>query len=426
MSFLQYMVGQFYENQMLQAAVVAAPLTALTYMAREVPGKIFALIKRTVSTEVQFNSDIADYHLIQALVAKEIASPKWSRKFLYHADEDYDWDTDERSVNHVGLSVGYGTHFGRFGRVPVWIERTMTEGGGAATEKFKETLRVRFLTRRRSVIDRFTKMVEEKAGKLVDQPTVDLYINSGCWWSKGSKLPQRSISTVFTSGNAGQELVDSILQFDADRDLYLQRGMPHRMGALLFGPPGTGKSSLLHAVASETRRSIYYLNLGSVKEDMELTRLVSGSRNWKRALLVIEDFDATGAQTTREPTTQPTETGPNAQPPKPPLTLSALLNVLDGVISPDGLVVIATTNHPEKLDPALIREGRFDIRLELGPLGWEEFVGMADLFGHDVTDNAFLRRVYEPMTGSKLRSLLQKGGVKAVEDHFAQMVPVAA
>lgn len=429
-----FLVQQFYANDFLQAAVLGAPVAALSYSARAFPAKVWAFIRRCISMDIQFNSDMTDYLSIQQLISQEIVNDKLSRRYIYAAEENYDWETGEDSTKHIGLTAGYGTHWGfykhglgLFGRSFVWVDRSLLESGGNATEKFKEKINLTFLTRRKAIIDKFTKMIEEKAGRLTDVPTVQLYINSGSWWRKGTKLPVRSISTVFTMDNQGQALVEAIRKFDANREWCLARGLPHRMGALLDGPAGTGKSSLLHAVASETGRSIFYLNLGSVKDDKELTDLVSGSRNWRKAILVIEDFDATGAQVSRAPVSVSDAVGEDGEPttgngtpaePRKPLTLSALLNVLDGVISPDGLVVIATTNHPEKLDEALIRPGRFDFRLHLGPLGWEQFVGMARLFDYDPDTRPALKDLFRPTTGSNLRALLLDGGLAAVENHF--------
>jgi chaperone BCS1 len=424
-----FLVQQFYTNQFLQAAIVGAPVAALSYTLRSLPLSFFKFMRRTISMDIQFNSDLPDYNFIQELVSKEIVNDRLSRRFLYSCEEDYDWETDTETKTHIGLTAGYGTHWGFFknphsvfGRTFVWIERSLTENGGSQTEKFKETINLTFMTRRRRVIEAFTKMVEEKAGKLHDIPTVQLHINNGNWWRKGGKLPIRPVNTVFTKDNAGQMIVAKIKEFEARREWCLSRGLPHRLGVLLDGPAGTGKSSLLHAIASETGRSLYYLNLGSVDDDKELTGLVSSGRNWKKTLLVIEDFDATGVKVARKEAD--TEGKPVTE--KQGVSLSALLNVLDGLIAPDGLVVIATTNHPERLDPALVRDGRFDIRCHLGPLDYPQFDGMARLFGHDPDKAPLIKENFAPTTGSTLRKLLLTGGLDAVEKHFTAPEPMAA
>lgn len=427
MDLFHFLIQQFYKNDFLQAAVVGAPLAALSYTARSLPAKLWGFLRRTFSIDIQFNSDLPDYNYIQQLISAEVVNDRLSRRFLYSAEETYDWDTGDSETKHIGLTAGYGTHWGffkgsggLFNRTFVWIDRSLSEGGGSQTEKFKETINLTFLTRRKKVMERFTKMIEEKAGKLHDIPTVQLHINSGNWWKRGGKLPIRPVSTVFTEGNKGQMIVQAIKDFEDRREWSLMRGLPHRLGIILDGPAGTGKSSLLHAIASETGRALFYLNLGSVEDDKALTDLVSSGRNWRKTLLVIEDFDATGAKVSRK------EEDGDGKEKKEGVTLSALLNVLDGLIAPDGLVVIATTNHPERLDPALIRPGRFDIRCHLGPLGWDQFDGLARLFDFDPDTTPDLKRMFQPTPGATLRALLLKGGLEAVRGHFLDELPMAA
>jgi hypothetical protein len=425
-----FLVQQFYTNPFLQAAIVGAPVAALSYTARSLPKKLWQFIRRTISMDVQFNSDLPDYNFIQELISKEIVNANLSRRFLYTCEESYDWDVEEYAKTHIGLTAGYGVHWGffknpvsMFGRCFVWIDRDTMGDGGSNTEKFKEKINLTFLTRRRKVLDAFTRMVEEKAGKLHDVPTVQLHVNNGDWWKKGGKLPIRPVSTVFTKDDAGQMIVSAIKDFEARREWCLFRGLPHRLGILLDGPAGTGKSSLLHALASETGRSLYYLNLGGVDDDKELMNLVSSGRNWKKTLLVIEDFDATGVKVQRKESDTAEKSSDKE---KQGVTLSALLNVLDGLIAPDGLVVVATTNHPERLDPALVRPGRFDIRVHLGPLGYSQFDAMARLFGHDPDSRPEIKRNFTDTTGSTLRALLLQGGLDAVDKHFTSVEATAA
>jgi chaperone BCS1 len=192
-------------------------------------------------------------------------------------------------------------------------------------------------------------------------------------------------------------------------------GLPHHLGTLLYGEPGCGKTSLIHALASELQRSIYYLNLGSVEKDKELTDLVACGRDWSKTLLVLEDFDAAGVSVSRGSSLKGIKTfteagdeidtsGDDDEEKSRPVTLSAMLNVLDGLISPDGLVTIATTNHPEKLDEALKRDGRFDLKVELQKLNYDDFLKMAALFGVDPA--AYPMKPGDTMAGSSMRSMI--------------------
>ncbi|RKP28195.1 P-loop containing nucleoside triphosphate hydrolase protein, partial [Syncephalis pseudoplumigaleata] len=138
--------------------------------------------------------------------------------------------------------------------------------------------------------------------------------------------------------------------FLRDRDFYERVGLPYRRGYMFHGKPGTGKTSLVNAISAKLNRDVYYMNLRNITSDSMLQSAFS--RVPSNQIIVFEDIDAiTGAM------------GPSSL--QGPFTLSCLLNCLDGHILNEGIIAIMTSNHPEKLDPALIRAGRIDLSLQL-------------------------------------------------------------
>lgn len=128
--------------------------------------------------------------------------------------------------------------------------------------------------------------------------------------------------------------------------------VPWRLGVLLYGLPGTGKTSLVRCLAQEANCRVAVLDL-SAMEAQEFDGVMQSIRLWLGAgILLIEDVDCTfeGRENIR---------GGGG------VTLDQLLNFLDGVDGLEGIATFITTNHVEKLDPALIRDGRVDVRVEL-------------------------------------------------------------
>lgn len=156
-------------------------------------------------------------------------------------------------------------------------------------------------------------------------------------------------------------------------------GYPYKLGFLLHGPPGTGKTSFIKALSHHTKRHIVYISLDKVSTNQELMALVyervySVDYDWNRlgfhdSMFVFEDVDACCDIVKRrdDPGDEMYKTSaPNASSfNSDPLNLCGILNMLDGLLDSPGRIVVMTTNHPKMLDPALIRPGRVNVQLNL-------------------------------------------------------------
>jgi chaperone BCS1 len=214
------------------------------------------------------------------------------------------------------------------------------------------------------------------------------YYGEGAW-DEPVMRPARPLETVHFDDAAKKGLINDIRKYldPATKSFYLSRGIPYRRGYLLHGPPGTGKSSLSLSLASLCQLDLYLVHLPSLgyQGDRLLARLFHSLP--ARCIVLIEDIDAVGLRrdlkTLESSKRSKKKMMPNA--PRmpssdgnsmPTCTLSGLLNVLDGVASQEGRIVLMTSNHPEKLDPALIRPGRIDRRVFLGHIDQESASSM--------------------------------------------------
>jgi hypothetical protein len=169
----------------------------------------------------------------------------------------------------------------------------------------------------------------------------------GKWndWDRLDDLPPRDLDSVILPAGQIERLTDDVARFLASEQEYLRRCIPWHRGHLYEGAPGTGKTSVARAIASHFGMDVWYMPLADVKKDGELLRLAT--RISPRSMLLLEDVDVFHAATQRDDESE--------------VTLSGLLNMLDGIATPHGLLTVLTTNSPEVLDHAVIRAGRVDL-----------------------------------------------------------------
>ncbi|KAG0644415.1 P-loop containing nucleoside triphosphate hydrolase protein [Tuber brumale] len=192
-------------------------------------------------------------------------------------------------------------------------------------------------------------------------------------WERALSRPNRSMETVVLERKQKELIVSDIEEYilPATAKWYANRGLPYRRGYLLYGPPGTGKTSLSIALAGLFNLEIYALSLsaGSLTDDTLATLFTLLP---SRCIVLLEDVDASNVKRAADAPTDPSSTSPFLDhspsiPPhsatKPKVSFSGLLNAIDGAASREGRILIMTTNHRERLDPALIRPGRVDLQI---------------------------------------------------------------
>lgn len=217
------------------------------------------------------------------------------------------------------------------------------------------------------------------------------------WKETPLERNKRKFTTVIMKNNKNNQIGDMLKHFNESEDWHVERGIPYKKTFLFYGPPGTGKTSMIKAIANELQRHIHYLNLAVIKNDTELIGLMSRI-NFKETVLVIEDIDAQGklvhkrskefAQELGQPVSSnpdnSTGTGntikPEEKKPEQTVTLSCLLNQLDGINNNHGMVAILTTNFPEILDEALVRDGRVDEKVFFDYVDHEQIYNMFSNF----------------------------------------------
>lgn len=189
---------------------------------------------------------------------------------------------------------------------------------------------------------------EAKAAYEESQPVMVNYFRTDQFgdWSE-EDIPPRDLKSVYHPEGLIQELVGDVQTYLSSKNIYIDLGIPYRRGYLLAGPPGTGKSTLILAMASHFNLPIYSVPLrGTELTGERLLQLLANCR--KPSLIAFEDVDCLKVATSRK---SKSSEG---------LSMADLLNVIDGIGASEDRVLFMTANHPETLDAALTRAGRVD------------------------------------------------------------------
>jgi chaperone BCS1 len=175
------------------------------------------------------------------------------------------------------------------------------------------------------------------------------------------------LDSVILKPGEKEALLRDAEKFRASRKRYRQLGVPYHRGYLLYGPPGTGKTSLVSALAAKFGLSIYAIHLTEFTDKLLRAAIDEVP---EQSLILLEDIDCmkTGARREERPVdpNKPSQVNKSDAGGAFGVTLSGLLNVLDGFYAPENVLFVMTTNKVETLDPALLRPGRIDYRLYMG------------------------------------------------------------
>jgi chaperone BCS1 len=276
-----------------------------------------------------------------------------------------DLDTTVRN-ERIALIPAPGKHWFWYEGRPfeVWFSRT--ESTYERTARRVESLTFRTIGRNRASLQRFVDDIVRCHLKRQGVQSFLYTYNEG--WDYVEGYAPRLLDSVVLQPGEKEHLVEDVKNFRASKQRYARLGIPYHRGYLLYGPPGTGKTSLISALAAHLGLSIYVINLTDFTDRSLMNAVNQVPAN---SVLLFEDIDCAKSGKVREAvssgansaTQMPTEKGTTAA---NGVTLSGLLNVLDGFYAPANVLFVMTTNHIEVLDQALLRPGRIDYKLFLG------------------------------------------------------------
>ncbi|KIP02268.1 hypothetical protein PHLGIDRAFT_96183 [Phlebiopsis gigantea 11061_1 CR5-6] len=285
---------------------------------------------------------------------------------------DEDDESDGRKLCYLPsfartYSLWYNRHF-------LSVTRSQVSEGIYNT---KEVLQIDILAWNHNVLNNLL-LEAKKAYHAAEEHLISIYVSesSGSWRHVASR-PKRPLRSIVLDPGMKDLLLEDARDFLQSKEWYSERGIPFRRGYLLYGAPGSGKTSMIHSLAGELGLDVYIVSLSRMGlDDTSLSSLISELP--ERCIALMEDIDAAfhhgltreldngdsdaedgdeAASKEKEKAQAPATMGSR-------ITLSGLLNALDGVGAQEGRILYATTNKYKALDPALCRPGRMDLHVE--------------------------------------------------------------
>lgn len=252
-----------------------------------------------------------------------------------------------------------------------------------------------------NIIDDFIKTsnIEYKENILddYDEPNkINCWMFDDGYWESNYKSNKRDMSTIYLQKSVKNKIIEDIENFiSKDMEiLYNKLGIPYKRNYLFEGLPGTGKTSLIRGIATKYDMDIAFITLTNKTTDLVINKGLK--RIPKKCLLILEDIDCLFVDRKQGDID------------KNSITLSGILNILDGIHHTNGLITIMTTNFVDRLDKALIRPGRIDYRIKFNYAVKEQIEQMYNVFFPDRNDmEEFIKQTKNiKMTTSALQQFL--------------------
>jgi len=392
--FLKHVLGG--QNQFASGGLLLMAIGAVGAYLRSIPEKLWYWVVGQTTMMITVKDDDAVFVWVK----------EWflDQKFLKRVRR-IDLDTTLQS-ERVALIPAPGVHWFWYAGRPFQVWFTRTENTRERTAKRMESLTFRTIGRKQAFLRQFVDDVVRSHNKRRGVQSW-LYTYNDGWDYSRNYMPRLLESVVLQSGDK-EQLVKDITRFRSSKQRYSRLGVPYHRGYLFYGPPGTGKTSLVSAVAAHFALSVYCVNLTEFNDRSLMAAVNEVPRD---SVLLFEDIDCMKGGQKREPSNGADKPGDKREKEgtNNGVTLSGLLNVLDGFFAPTGVLFMMTTNHMEVLDLALLRPGRIDYKLYLGKASDAQKVDLYLRFFPDASEveaREFVRTCSHAETMAEFQGLL--------------------
>ncbi|KAI0333829.1 P-loop containing nucleoside triphosphate hydrolase protein [Cubamyces sp. BRFM 1775] len=302
----------------------------------------------------------------------DVSTRSFGRNAAVAGDTGNEDDTEGRKISFLpSLSTTY-TLWYKYRYVTI----TRDEVPDGPWNSPRQTLRIRILTRDHKILRQLLIEAKQLFHK-ASENMISIYVSDPSdYWKRVSTHHKRPMQSIILDPGVIELVLNDAKDFLASKAWYAERGIPHRRGYLLYGAPGSGKTSLIHSIAGELNLDVYILSLTRLGlDDTSLSSIIADLPT--QCIVLVEDIDAAFHQGVKRDIADPEKREQHDAHPSSGgksgnegtntvgrVTLSGLLNALDGIAAQEGRILFATTNDYDALDAALCRPGRLDLHIE--------------------------------------------------------------
>lgn len=355
-------------NEMLSATLLLVMSSIGTYILFRLPKQIYSAVVRQITITATVTDDMVSRHGYNKIINLIKDDILLQRTFRFTASR----------LSKMLLLPGFGNNMVRYQGKLMFCKVNQLISSGSEREKTELVMTV--LRRNKHI---FNTLLKEINPSDTPKDTISVF--------RSSQYDERNpwIFTSFITKTEKNKLLLNKDTLESVMGVYNRfvstdcerLGIAKKKTIILHGKPGTSKTTTVRALAAMHGKEMYCLDLSTMSDSLLVAAFTSIK---KGSIVVIEDIDTIASVLTREDS----DMGYSSQittVDSSRLTLAGILNAMDGIVALDDVMLIMTTNHLDRLDPALTRKGRTDAIIELKELNPETYVPYIESIYGDIT-----------------------------------------